>query len=412
MNERKAAHVSSSTNSKTLSQNCVTVGPVKTLDHTLNISASPPNYSSHVNSTCDPSSSINKAHSNEASPDTNTMVFSFGDTTPAKSIIQDSFNQSKETSSTGLTNGKNTEVVDGTVQTSTQRQDSASSPSEGRMAATPRSSIPLPRNPTKAMGAFHPPSSSPSEENLEPKALNVETVTSVPKRQECAKEQPASAQSKKSTDSTSGIAHSSLGATTTPITNQNGISVLSPPGSISTSSPPTPTPPTQTRRTSGLMGPRVVVNKPGIKMYKGGNASSLTSSQSSLGKTNGNERETQNNGKDVSVISTPMITQNSAVSSPSTPLATVSPILPTPVTSSVAASPKPASNIRPPSVTVEGFPSSRNRLSRSSIPTCNSSGTRNARHDSSNGSSTPRSIPTPTTGIRMPSRLPRQTAAK
>ncbi|VDN96608.1 unnamed protein product [Rodentolepis nana] len=402
----KAPHVSSSTYSETLSQNCGTVEPVKTSVGTFTLSASPPNFSNHVNSTHDPKR---------------------------------------------LTNGGNAEVVDGTVEVSTQEQYLTSNSSGGKVTMTPRSSIPLPRNPAKAMmGTFHSPSSSPSEENLESRVLTVTPVTPVrsPEKQSkpesetdpsqlfakfgasrnrnnscakdgylsyyniCAVEPPESERSKKSTDATSAIVHSSLGAPTTPNANQNGFSVLSSSGSITASSPPTPTPSTQTRRTSGLVGPRVVVNKPGIKMYKGGNASSLTSSQSSLGKSSQNEREAQNNGNDVSMTSTPLIIQNSAVSSPSTPLRTVAPVLPTPTASSPAAvSPKPTSNIRPPSVIVEGLPSPRTRLSRSSIPTSNS------RHDSANSSSTnlvstPRSIPTPTTGIRMPSRLPRQTAAK
>lgn len=75
-----------------------------------------------------------------------------------------------------LTNAKKTESVDGATQPSAKRQDSAPTPTSpigGRTPTTPRSSIPLPRNPTKTMvGALHPPSSFQSEENLEFKALN------------------------------------------------------------------------------------------------------------------------------------------------------------------------------------------------------------------------------------------------
>ncbi|VUZ45262.1 unnamed protein product, partial [Hymenolepis diminuta] len=305
-----------------------------------------------------------------------------------------------------LTNAEKTESADGGAQPSAKRQDSVPTPTSpigGRTPTTPRSSIPLPRNPTKTMvGALHPPSSFHSEENLESKASN---------------KPPESAQSEKPANNISGFAHSSPVAPTTPVANHNGISngvsVVSPSGSpISTS--PAPTPPTQTRRTSGLMGPKVVVNKPGIKVFKGGNAPSLTSSQSSIGKAGRNEGETQNTGNGVSGNSVPLITQKSEVSSPTTPLTTPAPTLPSPTTSpTVAVSPKPVSNIRPPSVTVEGL----SLRGRSSIPTRSSSGPRNASYDNGSSSSTnpdsaPRSIPPPITGIRMPSRLPRQTAAK
>ncbi|KAM7537659.1 hypothetical protein Aperf_G00000066805 [Anoplocephala perfoliata] len=174
---------------------------------------------------------------------------------------------------------------------------------------------------------------------------------------------------------------------------------------------PTPTPPTQTRRTSGLMGPKVVVNKPGINVYRGRNAPLLNSSSSSpLGKTGPAEGDSQNDGSTAPADSTLLVTQNTVVSPPSSLSTTLAP--PSPTTLPVPANPKP-SNIRPPSVTVEGFTSTRNRSSRSSIPTRSSSGTRSGNHDSS-PSAIPavRSIPPPTTGIRMPSRLPRQTAAK
>ncbi|KAM3181473.1 hypothetical protein ACTXT7_014305, partial [Hymenolepis weldensis] len=458
----KAVYISLPNDLKAPTQNGGTFVLTKTPASTFNTSASLCKDSYHTPTgelLNEPQfSSIYKPHSNETIPAGNTTLSSFNATNQAKPLTQSTIptdsnqnlfnfaNQNEETPLIGLTNAKKTESVDGAAQPSTKRQDSAptpTSPTGGRTPTSPRSSIPLPRNPTKTMvGALHPPSSSQFEENLESKASNSTTISveisaeetkqeyykpeAVPatpvltsnnqSNQETKTEPSVSAQSEKPANNIPGFAHSSSAAPTTPIANHNGVSVVSPSGSpISTS--PTPTPPTQTRRTSGLMGPKVVVNKPGIKMYKGGNGPSLTSSQSSLGKAGRNEGETLNAGNDVSGNSIPLIAQKSGVSSPTTPLTTPAPTLPSPTASPAAAvNPKPVSNIRPPSVTVEGF-SLRSRPSRSSIPTRSSSGARNASYDNGSSSSTnpdsaPRSIPLPTTGIRMPSRLPRQMAAK
>ncbi|VDL19388.1 unnamed protein product [Hymenolepis diminuta] len=418
----KAIYISLPNDLKTPTQNGGTFVLTKTPASTFNTSASlfkDSNHSPTSELLKEPQfSSIYKPQSNETTLAGNTTLSSFNATNQAKSLTQSTIptdsnqnsfnfaNRNEETPLIGLTNAEKTESADGGAQPSAKRQDSVPTPTSpigGRTPTTPRSSIPLPRNPTKTMvGALHPPSSFHSEENLESKASN---------------KPPESAQSEKPANNISGFAHSSPVAPTTPVANHNGISngvsVVSPSGSpISTS--PAPTPPTQTRRTSGLMGPKVVVNKPGIKVFKGGNAPSLTSSQSSIGKAGRNEGETQNTGNGVSGNSVPLITQKSEVSSPTTPLTTPAPTLPSPTTSpTVAVSPKPVSNIRPPSVTVEGL----SLRGRSSIPTRSSSGPRNASYDNGSSSSTnpdsaPRSIPPPITGIRMPSRLPRQTAAK
>ncbi|VDK37598.1 unnamed protein product [Taenia asiatica] len=147
---------------------------------------------------------------------------------------------------------------------------------------------------------------------------------------------------------------------------------------VSPATPP-PTQLAQTRRPSGLISPKVVVNKPGINTYKGRNALSLSSSV-----TTGPGGDSPNGG----------------LTATSMPQAA-------PTAAGVSAK---SSNIRPPMVTTETKVT--RYQPRSSIPTRSNLATRNG-HDSPSASPSQVAVARSTsTGIRMPSQLSRQTLAK
>ncbi|KAL5110426.1 hypothetical protein TcWFU_005669 [Taenia crassiceps] len=140
-------------------------------------------------------------------------------------------------------------------------------------------------------------------------------------------------------------------------------------------SPSTP----QTQRPSGLISPKVVVNKPGISVYKGRNAPSLSSFVK------------PGPGGD---------SPNGCPTTTSTPQ-----VAPTATVVSVK-----SSNIRPPMVTTEA--KVMRHQPRSSIPTRGNPAIRNGHDGPSAGPSQAAAVRSTSTGIRMPSQLSRQTLAK
>uniref|UniRef100_A0A5K3F5D8 WH2 domain-containing protein n=1 Tax=Mesocestoides corti TaxID=53468 RepID=A0A5K3F5D8_MESCO len=278
-------------------------------------------------------------------------------------------------------------AANGSSSPSLKKPESAIVPSSpGKMSivssggGSPHSGIPLPRNPTRAISSITHNSSSSADAILDSKPsdssgtfwqpdVTPQSLDPLAESVEPGRKHPNSV-AKLPVPETSTFSH-------------NGT-----PGESPSPSPPQPAQPTaQARRTSGLMGPKVVVNKPGINVYKGRHAPSITQSPSPSATKPGPEGDLQTN-------------------SPSTPTIQKTPSPPTGGKTS---------NIRPPLVTTDAIGGARYQ-SRTSIPKRSSSGTRNGLDSPSNSASTsPPSTPatrsTPT-GIRVPSRVPRQTILK
>ncbi|CDS42554.1 expressed conserved protein [Echinococcus multilocularis] len=319
-----------------------------------------------------------------------------------------------------------------------KREMSVTPSSPGRPPASPHSGIPLPRNPTRAMvgTTHHPPSPSGEVAEIEASGHSNEATLDL---QAAAIDLTTALGGAVNLDQTKsgsiGITSSILhGIHITSTDSEESVGVgptdypLSLPvqdsskprrrGSVDTESPtslpvpevpvstpttavpggqngttktdistpaPIATPPpmqlAQTRRHSGLIGPKVVVNKPGISVYKGRNAPSLSSPVEM-----GPDGDSPNGGP----ITTPTL-----------------PVAPTAATVAVSAK---SSNIRPPMVTTEANVTRYHP--RSSIPTRSTLATRNGHDTPSTGSLQAVTVRSAPTGIRMPSQLSRQTLAK
>ncbi|EUB62220.1 hypothetical protein EGR_02972 [Echinococcus granulosus] len=303
--------------------------------------------------------------------------------------------EKKGTTAPGLMSPKSAENVDdctGRAQPSPvpspkKREMSVTPSSPGRPSASPHSGIPLPRNPTRAMvgTAHHPPSPSGEVAEIEASGHSNEATLDL---QAAAIDLTTALGEAVNLDQTKSESPTSLPVPEVPVStpttavpgSQNGTTKtdISTPAPIAT---PPPMQLAQTRRPSGLIGPKVVVNKPGISVYKGRNAPSLSSPVEM-----GPDGDSPNGGP----ITTPTL-----------------PVAPTAATVAVSAK---SSNIRPPMVTTEANVTRYHP--RSSIPTRSTLATRNGHDSPSTGSLQAVSVRSAPTGIRMPSQLSRQTLAK
>ncbi|KAL5966838.1 hypothetical protein TSMEX_005380, partial [Taenia solium] len=333
--------------------------------------------------------------------------------------------QKNENTALGLTGSTGAENVDDCAaksqpspMPSPKKREMVVPPSSpARTFTTLHSGIPLPRNPTRAMvgATHHPPSPSgefieteasgrSNEATLEVQAAAIDSTIILGRSVNPDENKSVSGidvvwESKLSlrpsedsvfTDSDTNpeenaevgpMDHPSKSPTSSPVQEipVTTLTITASDSAIQNGATKADISPAQSRRPSGLISPKVVVNKPGINTYKGRNAPSLS----------------------------PPVTTGPSGDSPNGGLTATSMPQAAPTAAGVSAK---SSNIRPPMVTTETKVT--RYQPRSSIPTRSNLAIRNG-HDSPSASPSQVAVARSTsTGIRMPSQLSRQTLAK